>query len=93
MLDYGVQDGNPFLVMNYAPNGTLRQRYPHGTRLALKQIIPFIKQAASALDYAHQQKLIHRDVKPANMLLGQQKQLLLSDFGLALLIHNQIAVC
>jgi serine/threonine protein kinase len=86
VFDYGVQEGSPFLVMNYAPNGNLRQRYPRGTRLPLEQIIPYIQQAASALDYAHQLNLIHRDVKPANMLIGQQQQLLLSDFGLALAI-------
>jgi serine/threonine protein kinase len=88
VFDYGVQDGSPFLVMNYAPNGTLRQRYPRSTSLSLEKIIPYIQQAASALDYAHRLQLIHRDVKPANMLIGQQQQLLLSDFGLALAVSN-----
>src|SRR5260370_42503025 len=88
ILDYGVENGTPFLVMAYAPNGSLRQRFPEGTRLSLKQVVPLVQQMASALDYAHEQKLIHRDVKPENMLIGAQNQALLSDFGLVLLAQN-----
>src|SRR5260370_15482594 len=88
VLDYGVENGTPFLVMAYAPNGSLRQRFPEGTRVPLEQVVPLVQQIASALDYAHQQKLIHRDVKPENMLIGAQNQALLSDFGLVLLAQN-----
>ncbi len=84
VLDYGVQEETPFLVMSYAPNGSLRKRYSRRTRLPLAQIVSILQQMASALDYAHQLKLIHRDVKPENMLIGPQFQVLLSDFGLAL---------
>src|SRR5882724_5469670 len=84
VLDYGVHEETPFLVLGYAPNGSLRARYPRRTRLPLSHLIPIIQQMASALDYAHQLKLIHRDVKPENMLIGSQQQILLSDFGLAL---------
>ena len=80
--------GTPFLVMAYAPNGSLRQRFPEGTRLSLEQIVPLVQQMASALDYAHEQMLIHRDVKPENMLLGAQNQVLLSDFGLVLVAQS-----
>src|SRR5713101_3510402 len=88
VFDYDVQDGVPFLVMDYAPNGSLRRRYPKGTIVPLAQIISHVKQMASALQYAHDHKFIHRDVKPENMLLGRQEEVLLSDFGLAALAHS-----
>lgn len=84
VLDFGVVDAVPYLVMSYAPNGSLRQQYPSGTRLSLATIIAYVKQVASALDYAHEQKVMHRDVKPENMLLGRNSEVLLSDFGLAM---------
>src|SRR5712692_164725 len=54
----------------------------------LPQIVSLVKQVAAALQYAHEQKFIHRDVKPENMLLGRQQEVLLSDFGLAALAHS-----
>ena len=84
VLEFGVEGTTPYLVMDYAPNGTLRQRHPKGSRLAPAAIIPYVKQVASALQYAHDKKLIHRDVKPENMLVGQNNDILLSDFGIAL---------
>ena len=88
MLDYGVENGNPFLVVTYAPNGPLRQHFLPGKRIAPEQVVPIVQQVASALDYAHRKRLIHRDVKPANMLLGPENQVLLSDFGLAVVAQS-----
>jgi len=84
VLDFGVDDRIPFLVMSYAPNGSLRQRHLKGTRLPPEHIVPYVKQVAAALQYAHNEKLIHRDVKPENMLLNRNNEILLSDFGLAM---------
>ncbi|MDQ2716799.1 MAG: serine/threonine protein kinase [Chloroflexota bacterium] len=83
MLDFGVEDDEPFLVMDYAPNGTLRQRHPRGSRLAPTTILPYLLNVGSALQFAHNERLIHRDVKPENMLIGRQGGILLSDFGIA----------
>jgi serine/threonine protein kinase len=88
VLEFGVDSNTPFLVMDYAPNGTLRQRHPSGTILPLSTIVSYIKQAAEALQYAHNEKLIHRDVKPENMLLGRRNEVLLSDFGIALIVQT-----
>ncbi len=71
VLDFEVEDGLPFLVMEYAPNGSLRQRHPKGTRVPLDIVVSYVKQVAEALHYIHIQKLIHRDVKPENMLLSR----------------------
>jgi len=84
VLDFDVENGVPFLVMEYAPHGSLRQRYPIGTRIPPETIVSYVRQVSDALQYAHNEKLIHRDVKPENMLLGQHDEVLLSDFGIAL---------
>src|SRR5437588_3839598 len=88
VLDFGIEDSTPYLVMAYAPGGTLRTRHPKGSRLPLPTIVEYVKQIAAALQYAHDHKFIHRDVKPENMLLGRQEEVLLSDFGLAALAHS-----
>jgi serine/threonine protein kinase len=88
VLDYGVQDQAPFLVMEYAPGGTLRKRHPAGERLPLPTVVAYVQQVAGALQYAHNERLIHRDVKPDNLLLGRRGEILLSDFGIALLAYS-----
>jgi serine/threonine protein kinase len=88
ILEYDVVDSIPFLVMEYAPNGTLRQCHPKGTVLPPAAIVPYVRQVAAALQSAHDQKLIHRDVKPENMLLGYNNAVLLSDFGLAVIVQS-----
>ena len=88
VLDYGVENKTPFLVMSYAPGGTLRHLHPRGTRLPLSTIVTYVNQVAGALQYAHRQKLIHRDVRPENMLMGWHNEVLLSDFGIAVIAHS-----
>ncbi|GHO54383.1 serine/threonine protein kinase [Ktedonobacter robiniae] len=86
ILDFGLEaNGTPFLVMEYAPHGTVRRRYPSSTKLPLATVVAYIKQIADGLQYAHDQKLIHRDLKPDNLLIGQKEELLLSDFGVAII--------
>jgi predicted ATPase/class 3 adenylate cyclase/DNA-binding CsgD family transcriptional regulator len=88
VLDFDVEDGIPFLVMEYAPNGSLRQRHPKGTRVPLDSVVSYVKQMAEALHYIHLQKLIHRDVKPENMLLGSPNEVLLTEFDLATIAQS-----
>src|SRR5258708_1178770 len=85
VLDFAVHEGLPFLVMAYAPGGSLRTRHPAGTRLPLTTIVSYVSQVASALQYAHEQHLMHRDVKPENLLLAAREEVVLADFGLAML--------
>lgn len=88
VLEFGVEGAIPFLVMDYAPNGTLRQRHPKGTRVLPAVSALYIKQVAAALQYAHDRKVIHRDIKPENMLLGRNNEVLLSDFGIAVVAQS-----
>ncbi len=88
VLEFGEEGHTPYLVMGYCPNGTLRQRHPKGTRVSLPECVAYVKQMAEALQYAHDRKIIHRDVKPENMLIGQNDTLLLSDFGIAIVSQS-----
>jgi eukaryotic-like serine/threonine-protein kinase len=88
VLEFNVEEMTPFLVVDYAPNGTLRKRHPRGIPLPLPTVISYVRQIAAALHYAHEQKVIHRDVKPENMLVGRRNEILLSDFGIALVAQS-----
>lgn len=88
VLEFGVEGNMPFLVMEHAPHGTLRQHHQKGSRLPLELVVSYVRQIASALQYAHEQRLIHRDIKPENMLLRRAHEVLLSDFGLALFAQS-----
>ncbi len=89
LLDFGLShDDIPFLVMEYAPNGTLRDQHPKGSQVPLLTAVEYASQVASALQYAHNSHLIHRDVKPENMLVRSDGTVLLSDFGIATVAHT-----
>src|SRR5713226_801388 len=90
VLDYGIQESKsePFLVMEYAPKGSLRERYPKGTVVSPHHILSYVNQVASALQYAHEHRVIHRDVKPENMLLDDSNKIWLSDFGIAVVYET-----
>ncbi len=89
LLDFGIDDqGTPYLIMDYISGGTLKNRYPDGTALTLLTILPYVRQIAEALDYIHARKVIHRDVKPENVLLDDDGKVWLSDFGIAAIDHE-----
>jgi WD40 repeat protein len=92
LLDFGIDGATPFLVLDYAPNGTLRQRHPKGTQLPLPTLVEYVNQVAAALQYAHERKVIHRDVKPENMLLGRRNEVVLTDFGLAIMAPGTLSI-
>jgi serine/threonine protein kinase len=79
--DYGQEGELSYIVMRYVEGGTLKKIL--GRPLALDRTVDILSQIGDALDYAHQQDIIHRDVKPANVLLDRGRWALLSDFGLA----------
>lgn len=86
VYDYGEVDSLPYLVMNYIPGGTLKDRI-HGP-VEWRQAVQWLLPIAEALSYAHNQGVIHRDVKPANILFDGRDQPILSDFGIAKILET-----
>ncbi len=84
--DFGDQDGITYIVMEYVDGGTLKDRLKHA--LPPAEASDYIIQAAEGLDCAHRNGIVHRDVKPANMLLRKDGHLLLSDFGIAKILEG-----
>ncbi|SDK21780.1 serine/threonine-protein kinase [Pseudomonas indica] len=79
--DIGNVGHHYYMAMEYLPNGTLKDRIAEG--VSPEQGIVWLRQIASALGYAHAQGLVHRDVKPANILFRANGSAVLSDFGIA----------
>lgn len=79
---YGEQEDMLYLVMRYMPTGTLADYIDEG-EMPFPEISRLLTQIASALDYAHARGILHRDLKPENVLLDENKNAYLSDFGLA----------
>lgn len=94
LLDFNITEDEkiPFLAMDYAPNGSLRQQHPLGTQVPLSTVVSYVQQVAEGLQYAHDQKHIHRDIKSDNMLIGRRSEILLSDFGIAVMAHRPISM-
>ena len=88
IYEYGEQDGITYLVMPYLPGGSLRDKLTRQPILPLRDTANYISQAASALDYAHTQGVIHRDLKPGNFLLHNDGRLVLTDFGIARIMQE-----
>jgi serine/threonine-protein kinase len=79
----GDSDGRLFIAMRYVPGHDLRDRLLEAGRIEPEVAARLLEQVASALDAAHAEDLVHRDVKPANVLLGRADHAYLSDFGLS----------
>ncbi len=83
VYDWGEQEDEPFLVLEYLAGGSLRQIFDTGVLLTPEQAAQIGIEAAAGLDYAHRRGLVHRDIKPANLLFDGDGRLRIADFGLA----------
>jgi serine/threonine protein kinase len=98
VYDFGETDqGQLYLVVDYVRRGTLRKQMqeraaasPQGGAMPLAEALEIAAQVADALDYAHNQGIVHRDVKPSNILLTRQGRPLLADFGLVKPIQGDL---
>ncbi len=82
LFAYGEDQNVPYMVMRLMETGTLADRMRQGS-IPLSDISKILTQIASALDYAHENGVVHRDVKPSNILLDKSGNAYLSDFGIA----------
>lgn len=87
IYDVGETEGRPFIVMELADGGSLADRLEAGP-VPSEQALAWLGQAASALDFAHGEGIVHRDVKPSNMLLDRQGDVKITDFGIALVLDE-----
>lgn len=87
VYDFGEEDSISYLVMRYLEGGTLTRLMKYG-RLSLIDIGDLFKQTCAGLDYAHRQGVIHRDVKPANVMIDTEGAVYLTDFGIAKVLEG-----
>src|SRR6478672_8756028 len=83
VYDWGEDEATPYLVLEYLAGGSLRAMLDRGRQLSPSQALLVGLEAARGLDYAHRRGFVHRDVKPANLLFGEDRRLRIADFGLA----------
>ena len=83
LIDSGEADGLLYYVSQYVPGGSLRERLLQEPRIPLKDAIRIAQEVASGLDFAHRNGIVHRDVKPENILFADGHAVL-TDFGIAL---------
>jgi serine/threonine protein kinase len=91
VYDFGEYEGMPYIVMAYLRGGTLSDKMSRGA-LSLSEIERVTRQIADALEYAHSRGIIHRDFKPSNVLLDEQGNTYLADFGLAKLSESTMQI-
>src|SRR5262245_24394482 len=83
IFDWGTDRRVPYLVLEYLGGGSLRAMLDRGRLLSPSQALLVGLEASRGLDYAHRRGFVHRDVKPANLLFGEDRRLRIADFGLA----------
>ncbi|MBO0789940.1 MAG: protein kinase [Ktedonobacteraceae bacterium] len=88
VLSFSIQQHTSYLVMQLAQR-SLKDRFGSGHPQPIEAILPSFQQAAEGLQYAHDRRVMHLDIKPANLLLTAQEQVLLADFGLAMELRTQ----
>ncbi|MBI9046434.1 MAG: serine/threonine protein kinase [Anaerolineaceae bacterium] len=88
VYDYGEYGKAPYLVMQYQPGGTLRDLTSADQPMNYREALLLIRQLADALTYAHLNQVIHRDIKPGNVLISESGEPKLTDFGIAKVLDS-----
>ncbi len=88
VIDFGEYDNQIYIAMKYMPGNSLAELFEEPRNIKMKGIIRILGEVASALDYAHDKGVIHRDLKLQNILLDEKRHAHLSDFGIARLVDG-----
>jgi tetratricopeptide (TPR) repeat protein/predicted Ser/Thr protein kinase len=90
VYEFGEQTGTAYIVMEFVEGTTLKEKL--GKPLPLDEAQRIVGDVASALDYAHGRGVVHRDIKPANIMITTESQVVLADFGIALLAQSSDSI-
>ena len=91
VYDFGDFQGTPYMIVEYIPGGSLANTMAHGS-VDQATALKYLRGIAAGLDYAHGHGIVHRDVKPANVLLTNEGTPVLADFGLAKLVEKKSTI-
>ena len=83
VFDFGEHEGRFYMVMEYIDGQSLKQVIANHGPMSIDASVALVKEVAEALDYAHQQGLIHRDVKPDNIMVDAAQRVVLMGFGIS----------
>src|SRR5512142_2992817 len=83
VIDYGEDDGRPYIVFEYVEGETLKERIRRSGRLPITEAVAYAIEIARALGTAHARHIVHRDVKPQNVLIDEEGSAKVTDFGIA----------
>ena len=87
VFDFGEYEGTPYMIIEYVPGGSLASRMKQGS-METAAVLKYLRGMAAGLDYAHSLGIVHRDVKPANVLLEKDESPVIADFGLVKLMQS-----
>jgi len=90
LFDIGEENGVPYLAMEFVEGDTIASILERGVRFKPEKVVGLVSQIAAALDYAHGKGVIHRDVKPANLMLYEEERIKVTDFGIAKLVDAEM---
>ncbi|MBL8027594.1 MAG: serine/threonine protein kinase, partial [Fibrobacteres bacterium] len=88
IYDYGMEDGLQYIAMRYVEGQSLAQKLAVEKKLPFETAVEYARQICRALKYAHEKEILHRDIKPQNILLGPGGRVFVTDFGIAKLYEQ-----
>jgi serine/threonine protein kinase len=90
ILDLGIEEGVPYLITTYAEQGSLRDRFKgrNNQPFSVPETLTIVQQVGEALQYAHKRNVVHRDMKPENILFNSKGEALLADFGISTVLST-----
>ncbi len=90
IFDSGQSHGDYFITMEYVDGMTLKELLEKTPLLPIDDVIPIFQQVCEGLDYAHKRRVIHRDIKPGNIMISRDRVVKIMDFGLAKIVHDSM---